>query len=53
MAFIACVLKKPDLGEEGDCTAELNNAISRHEEEVYAKGASAIDGPYLYISSSF
>ncbi|XP_053382148.1 uncharacterized protein LOC123562231 [Mercenaria mercenaria] len=43
VAFIACVLKKPDLGEEGDCTAELNNAISRHEEEVYAKGSAAID----------
>lgn len=44
VAFIACVLKKPDLDEDGDCTNELNNAISKHEEEVYAKGSSVIDG---------
>ncbi|KAL4239723.1 hypothetical protein ACF0H5_000526 [Mactra antiquata] len=43
VAFIACVLKKPDLDEEGDCTDELRNAIAKYDEEVSAKGASAID----------
>ena len=44
VAFIACVLKKPDLDEEGDCTDQLNKAIAAHDEELTTKGADAIDG---------
>ncbi|WAQ97174.1 PKD2-like protein [Mya arenaria] len=43
VAFIACVLKKPDLDEESDCTNELNQAIATHEAQVSSKGSEAID----------
>ncbi|XP_052262941.1 uncharacterized protein LOC127866462 [Dreissena polymorpha] len=43
VTFIACVLKKPDLDEESDCTNELNQAIATHEAAVTAKGSDALD----------
>jgi len=44
VAFIACVLKKPDLDEEADCTNELNQAIATHDAQVAAKGDEAVEG---------
>ena len=44
VAFIACVLKKPDLDEEGDCSDELNNAIAAQDEVLLTKGQDAVSG---------
>ena len=49
MAFIACVLKKPDLEEEGDCSDELNNAIAAQDEVLETKGQEAVSGNYEII----
>ncbi|XP_060067156.1 uncharacterized protein LOC132547416 [Ylistrum balloti] len=42
VAFIACVLKKPDLSDE-DPGEDLNNVIAAHDEEFMAKSNTAID----------
>ncbi|OWF47600.1 Polycystic kidney disease and receptor for egg jelly-related protein [Mizuhopecten yessoensis] len=42
VAFIACILKKPDLDDE-DPGEDLNNVIAAHDEEFTAKSNTAID----------
>ena len=49
VAFIACVLKKPDLEEEGDTSDALNNAIAAHDEEITIKGHEFIDGMFTVL----
>ncbi|KAL3878017.1 hypothetical protein ACJMK2_035653 [Sinanodonta woodiana] len=40
VAFIACVLKKPDIEEEEDTVQDLSAAISAHEDEILTRAES-------------
>jgi len=47
VAFIACVLKKPELEEE-DNGEDLNNVIAAHDEEFTKKDNKTIDGNFMH-----
>ncbi|CAG2212605.1 PKD1L2 [Mytilus edulis] len=37
VAFIACIVKKPDIDEEDGATEDINNVIAAHDEEMLQK----------------
>lgn len=44
VAFIACILKKPDIEEEDGAGEDLNNVIAAHDEEMLHKNNDELDG---------
>ena len=44
VAFIACILKKPDIEEEDGAGEDINNVIVAHDEEMLHKGHEELDG---------
>lgn len=49
VAFIACVLKKPDIDEEDGASEDINNVIAAHDEEMLNKGHEELDGKISII----
>jgi hypothetical protein len=47
VAFIACILKKPDIEEEDGAGEDLNNVIAAHDEEMLHKNNDELDGNSL------
>jgi hypothetical protein len=47
VAFIACILKKPDIEEEDGVGEDLNNVIAAHDEEMLHKNNDELDGNSL------
>lgn len=47
VAFIACILKKPDIEEEDGAGEDLNNVIAAHDEEMLHKNNDELDGNFI------
>ncbi|XP_063443914.1 polycystin-1-like protein 2 [Mytilus trossulus] len=43
VAFIACIVKKPDIDEEDGASEDINNVIAAHDEEMLHKDHEELD----------
>lgn len=49
VAFIACIVKKPDIDEEDGASEDINNVIAAHDEEMLHKDHEELDGIAIFL----